>query len=66
MKRARVRTGTEGRARRRGRRSAALLSAALLVLGLGLAACGKKGDPEPPPGAKDIVYPRPYPDPKSY
>jgi predicted small lipoprotein YifL len=42
------------------------LALAVLMLGLTLAACGKKGDPEPPPGAKDITYPRPYPDPKTY
>ena len=53
---------------RRARKWPALVLAALMVLvaGLPLAACGKKGDPEPPPGAKDTVYPRPYPDPKSY
>lgn len=48
------------------RRCAALIAAIVMALGLGLTACGKKGDPEPPPGAEDIVYPRPYPDPQSY
>ncbi len=52
---------------RRGRRTALILAALMvLAMALPLAACGKKGNPEPPPGAKDEVYPRPYPDPKSY
>jgi len=33
---------------------------AALALALGLADCGKKGPPEPPPGVPN-VYPRPYP-----
>lgn len=48
---------------------AALAIAAVTValcLGVGLSACGKRGDPEPPPGVKKSEYPRPYPDPKSY
>jgi predicted small lipoprotein YifL len=52
---------------RRGRWTALVLAAVMaMTTALPLAACGKKGDPEPPPGAKDQVYPRPYPDPKSY
>jgi predicted small lipoprotein YifL len=35
-------------------------SAALLLLALGLADCGKKGPPQPPPGVPN-VYPRAYP-----
>ena len=53
-------------ARRRQRALVMLAAMILLAVGLPLAACGKKGDPEPPPGAKETVYPRPYPDPKSY
>jgi Prokaryotic lipoprotein-attachment site len=33
---------------------------AALLLALGLAGCGKKGPPQPPPGVSN-VYPRPYP-----
>ena len=36
------------------------LSVLLLILGLALAACGKKGDPQPPPGVPK-TYPRTYP-----
>lgn len=40
-----------------------------LVIALGvsgaLSACGKKGDLEPPPGAKN-QFPKTYPDPKTY
>jgi predicted small lipoprotein YifL len=32
----------------------------LLLVGLALAACGKKGDPQPPPGVPN-TYPRTYP-----
>jgi len=34
--------------------------ALLLLLALPLAACGKKGTPEPPPGVPN-TYPRTYP-----
>ena len=34
--------------------------AALLLLSLSLADCGKKGPPQPPPGVPN-VYPRAYP-----
>lgn len=34
--------------------------AVLLLLGLTLAACGKRGDPQPPPGVPN-TYPRVYP-----
>jgi predicted small lipoprotein YifL len=52
----------------KGTRWARVIAAALMALSLGtsLSACGKRGDPEPPPGAKKSDYPRPYPDPKSY
>jgi predicted small lipoprotein YifL len=33
---------------------------ALLVLGVALAGCGKKGPPQPPPGVPN-TYPRVYP-----
>ena len=33
---------------------------ALLLVALGLADCGKKGSPQPPPGVPN-VYPRSYP-----
>lgn len=39
------------------RLSPAVLAAALVLL---IAACGKKGDPQPPPGQPN-VYPRQYP-----
>lgn len=32
----------------------------LMILGLALAGCGKKGDPRPPPGEPN-TYPRVYP-----
>ena len=32
----------------------------VLLLGLALAACGKKNAPQPPPGVPN-TYPRPYP-----
>lgn len=52
----------------KGTRLARMIAATALALCLGVAfsACGKRGDPEPPPGAKKSDYPRPYPDPKSY
>jgi predicted small lipoprotein YifL len=34
--------------------------ALLLILGLTLASCGKKGDPKPPPDVPN-TYPRVYP-----
>jgi predicted small lipoprotein YifL len=34
--------------------------AVLLLLGLALGGCGKKGDPQPPPGEPN-TYPRVYP-----
>lgn len=34
--------------------------AVLLLLGLALSGCGKKGDPKPPPGEPN-TYPRVYP-----
>jgi len=39
----------------------ARLLLALLLAGLALAACGKRGNPEPPGPADKITYPRPYP-----
>jgi predicted small lipoprotein YifL len=45
----------------RARRHAAIL-AALLLLGLAPAACGKKGDLKPPPGTESD-FPRQYPNP---
>jgi predicted small lipoprotein YifL len=36
----------------------------IAALALSLAACGKKGAPEPPPGKSDN-FPRQYPDPSS-
>lgn len=45
----------------RGRASGrALSAAALIVLALALAGCGKRGDPQPPPG-EPSTYPRIYP-----
>jgi hypothetical protein len=38
-------------------RAAALV---IILLGLGLAGCGKKNQPQPPPGVPN-TYPRPYP-----
>lgn len=35
----------------------------MVALGLGIAACGKRGDPKPPEGAT-ITYPKQYPAPK--
>ncbi len=48
-----------------GSRKRQLAAAALLVLAPAvLGACGKKGDPEVPPGReREFVYPRTYPDP---
>jgi hypothetical protein len=36
------------------------LIASFLMLPLGLAGCGKRGPPEPPPG-EPVTYPRNYP-----
>ena len=36
------------------------LALLLLCLSLGLAGCGKKNAPRPPPG-EPVTYPRPYP-----
>jgi hypothetical protein len=44
----------------RARRRLAGRIAALLLLALELANCGKNGPPQPPPGVPN-VYPRPYP-----
>jgi predicted small lipoprotein YifL len=33
---------------------------AVLLVGLALGGCGKKGDPQPPPGVPN-TYPRTYP-----
>ena len=38
-----------------------ILALLLLVSALGLAACGKRGDPSPPGPGDQITYPRPYP-----
>lgn len=49
-------------------KAAAHACAALLLaitLASALTACGKRGDPEPPPDEKD-KFPQTYPDPKSY
>jgi hypothetical protein len=49
-----------GRARRLGWG----LPLLLLALGLALSACGRRGDPHPPPGEESsYVYPRFYPNP---
>jgi predicted small lipoprotein YifL len=45
---------------RRAALRAALAAALAAVLAPALAACGRKGDPEPPPGS-DPLYPRRYP-----
>ena len=42
-----------------------LALAAVLALAPALAACGKRGKPEPPPEA-DGTYPRTYPAPSTY
>jgi predicted small lipoprotein YifL len=46
------------------------LSAALVVTfaGMSLSACGKKGPPEPPKdeSGREVQYPRPYPNPRTY
>jgi len=45
-----------------------LLLSAMLATGLvlGVAACGKKGNPKPPEGeASQYTYPQPYPAPKT-
>jgi predicted small lipoprotein YifL len=54
-----------------GRRRALMkLSAALVVTfaGMSLSACGKKGPPEPPKdeSGREVQYPRPYPNPRTY
>ncbi len=45
-------------------RSSSLLWIMIAALALSLAACGKKGPPEPPEGKTD-QFPRQYPDPSS-
>ena len=52
------------KATRWGRMICAALMA--LYLGASLSACGKRGNPEPPPGAEKSDYPRHYPAPNSY
>jgi hypothetical protein len=47
-----------------GRPYRSLLALAIIAAALSLAACGKKGDPEPPNPQTDH-YPRQYPDPSS-
>lgn len=42
-----------------------LTTALALALAGGLAACGKRGNPEPPPGVKSD-FPRVYPNPDTY
>jgi hypothetical protein len=58
-----VRLRVCGSYRRRAAKTRALRARGaivLLLVALGLAACGKKGPPEPPPGVPN-VYPRSYP-----
>ncbi len=52
------------RAATRGRPYSALLVFMIAALALPLAACGKKGPPEPPDPQSDH-FPRQYPDPSS-
>ncbi len=51
-----------------GRRWARMICAVLMALyfGASLSACGKRGNPEPPPGAEKSDFPRQYPAPNSY
>jgi predicted small lipoprotein YifL len=41
------------------------LAGALAMLLAPLAACGKKGEPDPPPGSKTKDFPKSYPPPGS-
>jgi Prokaryotic lipoprotein-attachment site len=52
------------RAATRGRPYGAVLAFMIVALALSLAACGKKGPPEPPDPQND-KFPRQYPDPSS-
>ncbi len=58
-------TGRHGTGRRRAAAMAALGLVLALALAGTLAACGKRGPVEPPPGSKD-TFPRTYPDPSTY
>ncbi len=42
-------------------RSATLILALVLALALGLSACGKKNEPDPPGGPANAIGTKPYP-----